>query len=63
MRTGLQPTDIEANFRNSPVPVRFIDVCSSSTKLPSAHCASVANVACRDVDILGNKTVSFNHIL
>jgi hypothetical protein len=51
------------------VPARYIrdfalfNICPSSKNWPSARCASVANVVCRDFDVLGAKTVLLNSIL
>jgi hypothetical protein len=51
------------------VPARFIkhsflfDVCSSSKNSLSGKCSSAANVVCKDVDVIGTKTVSIKTIL
>jgi hypothetical protein len=50
------------------VPARYIrdfalfNVCSSSKNIPSARCASAADVVCRDVDVFGAGNVHFNHL-
>jgi hypothetical protein len=50
------------------VPARYIrdftsfDVCSTFKNCPSARCASVANVVCRDVDVFGARNVPLNYI-
>jgi hypothetical protein len=51
------------------VPAQYIrgfvlfNVCSSCKSCPSAGCASAADFACRDVDVLGAKNVLLNHTL
>jgi hypothetical protein len=49
------------------VPARYIrdfesfNVCSSSKNCPSARCASVVNIVCRDVDVYGARNIQLHH--
>jgi hypothetical protein len=43
--------------------ITLFNVCSSCKNYPSARCASVANVVCRDVDVFGARNVLLSRLL